>query len=211
MTLRYSVVPRAPMDCAARTQISLTVLAPVHVLMTTGGNVAQVTRAMTAVSPSLNHSRNSGTQARPGIGFRTLTMGTQKLSITRERAMSRPSGTPKTAATAKPASSRYMVEMRCCCMMPRLIKRPAVASTWLTGGNSTSGKIPVRATASQMSPITSSGNRVLSSPSAKRPIVRPLLFPRSWIPIAGAEIVALMACPLWPRDQAFSLALSHRS
>ena len=105
-TLVNSLRPWAPIDWAARTQISLIVFEPVQVLKTIGGNDAQATSRMVGMSPSPNQRMKSGTQARPGIGFRMLTIGTQKFSTARERAISRPSGIPKPAARTKPISRR---------------------------------------------------------------------------------------------------------
>ena len=53
-----------------------------------------------------NHSMNSGTSAKDGIGISALTSGRKKFSTGRKRAIRMPSGMPTTTARAKPNSTR---------------------------------------------------------------------------------------------------------
>ena len=56
-----------------------------------------------------NHSMNSGTSAKDGIGISALTSGRKKFSTGRKRAIRMPSGRPTTTARQKPNITRYRV------------------------------------------------------------------------------------------------------
>ena len=71
-----------------------------------------------------NHSMNSGTSAKEGIGISALTRGRKKFSTRWKRAIRMPSGKPTTTAREKPNITRYMVKAACSIMLP--------SATWRT-------------------------------------------------------------------------------
>ena len=56
-----------------------------------------------------NHSMNSGTSAKEGIGISALTSGRKKFSTAVKRAIRMPSGMPTAIARPKPNITRYRV------------------------------------------------------------------------------------------------------
>ena len=99
--------------------------------------------------PIPNHSTNSGTQAKEGIGIKTLSVGEIIFSTVREFPIQMPSGTAITNATASPIKTRAIVTRVCPKIIPAEIISVSFATTAPSGGVSATEKSPLLANTSQ--------------------------------------------------------------
>ena len=101
------------MDCAARAQIGLIVLTPVHTATEIGRNEANAVIRITVCWPFPNQITATGDHARDGIGSNTDKRGINNPSQKAYRPMKIPMETPKNAAMKKEIRSRHAVDRVC--------------------------------------------------------------------------------------------------